>query len=126
MSAELEALFTAYARAFDAVDAESIADAYHVPCLTLRADGSIHALTDRGAVERFFRDVAAGYRDEGNRRCAWSGLEVRPLGEGTLLVTMDWQLRREDGSALRGWRQTYQLVRRDGRWKILVSTFHVR
>jgi len=32
---------------------------------------------------------------------------------------------RGDGTLLKQWRQSYTLVRIDGRWQILLSTFHV-
>jgi hypothetical protein len=32
---------------------------------------------------------------------------------------------RADGSAIRGWQQSYNLVRGQASWQILVSTFHV-
>lgn len=38
---------------------------------------------------------------------------------------MDWELCRADDSIVRKWCQSYNVVRVDGRWQILVSTFHV-
>jgi hypothetical protein len=40
-------------------------------------------------------------------------------------VTVDWELLRADDSVIRKWRQSYNLVRVDGGWQILVSTFHL-
>jgi hypothetical protein len=39
---------------------------------------------------------------------------------------MDWELRRGDGSLIREWRQSYNVVRVGKGWQILLSTFHVK
>jgi hypothetical protein len=36
-----------------------------------------------------------------------------------------WELVAEDQRVLRRWRQSYNLVRADGGWRVLVSTVHL-
>ena len=50
---------------------------------------------------------------------------VVAIGARSLLATMDWVFYRGDETLLKRWRQSYNLVRMDGRWKIVLSTFHV-
>jgi hypothetical protein len=47
------------------------------------------------------------------------------MGERAVLGTVTWELLREDGSVLRRWRQSYNLVRVEAGWKIFASTHHV-
>ena len=113
-----------YNKAFASIDGARIAALYHSPCVTLRGDGSIHSLTSND-LAAFFQNVANTYHREGFRDGRFKVLQVVPIGGRSALVTVDWELLREDGSLIRGWRQSYNLVRTKTGWQILVSTFHV-
>jgi ketosteroid isomerase-like protein len=122
---EARAFLEQYSQAFDSIDGERIAALYHEPCITLRGDGSIHCLRSREELARFFQTVAETYQRDGYRSGRFSNLETRSIGGKSALVTVDWELLRQDGSTLRQWRQSYNLVRVGNVWQILVSTFHV-
>jgi hypothetical protein len=79
------------------------------------------ARRDREILPRCCRHVL----EEGLRRSEIKNLKVVPIGGRSLLATMDWVFYRGDGTLLKQWRQSYNLVRIDGRWQILLSTFHV-
>jgi hypothetical protein len=51
-------------------------------------------------------------------------LAVVPIGALSALATMDWEMLREDGTVIRRWRQSYNLLRVETEWRILASTFH--
>lgn len=124
MDESLKAFFDAYARAFEARDGARIAGFYSVPCMSVRADGSLHAYRSRAEVEAFFKGVADAYHGEGMRHSEAKDLQVVPVGSQSVLATVDWFIYREDRSLIRPWRQSYNLVRADGDWRILLSTFH--
>ena len=121
---EVRSFLESYNKAFASIDGARIAALYHSPCVTLRGDGSIHSLTsdDLGT---FFQNVTDTYYREGYRDGRFKILQVVPIGGRSALVTVDWELLRGDGSVIRGWRQSYNLVRVKAAWQILVSTFHV-
>lgn len=122
---DVERFFQEYNDAFLATDGARIASFYQFPCLTLRGNGELlHVATTEDGKELFGK-IAASYHDEGNRASIFSLVEIVPVGGGSVLVTLDWQLRREDGSAIRGWRQSYNLVRGAHGWQIVLSTFHI-
>jgi hypothetical protein len=121
---EVRTFLESYNKAFASIDGARIAALYHSPCVTLRGDGSIHCLTT-GDLAAFFQNVADTYHREGYRDGRFKILQVAPLGERSALVTVDWELLRGDGSVIRGWTQSYNLVRVNAGWQILVSTFHV-
>ena len=108
LAGDLNRFFEQYNEAFASIDGQRIAALYHVPTLTMRADGSIHCLQSREELARFFQ-----------------GLEAVPIGGRSALATMDWELLRGDGSVIRAWRQSYNVVRVGTAWEILVSTFHL-
>ena len=122
---ELDSLFQAYAEGFHAIDGSRIADFFCTPCLTMRGDGSIHCFQSRPEIATFFHGVADTYYKEGLRRSEFKNLEVVPVGGRALLATGQWMFYREDGTPLKQWRQSYNLVRVDGTWRILLSTFHI-
>lgn len=126
VKSQVQAFLDEYMRAFDSISGDSIAALYHAPCVTMRGDGSIHCLQSRDELARFFQGVADTYHRDGYRSSRFSNLEVAPIGARSILATVDWELLREDGSVLRQWRQSYNLVHVDGGWQILVSTFHVK
>jgi hypothetical protein len=121
---EVGSFLETYNEAFASIDSTRIAALYYSPCITLRGDGSIHCLTSRD-LGSFFQGVAETYYREGYRNGRFKILQVVPIGGRSALVTVDWELLREDGSVIRGWRQSYNLVRVQATWQILVSTFHV-
>jgi hypothetical protein len=121
---EVRSFLESYDEAFASIDGARIAALYHSPCVTLRGDGSIHCLTSND-LAAFFQNVADTYYREGYRDGRFKILQVVPIGGRSALVTVDWELLRGDGSLIRGWRQSYNLVRVNAAWQILVSTFHV-
>jgi hypothetical protein len=125
LTEELSLFFEQYNQAFASIDGERIAALYHAPTVTMRADGSIHCLQAREELARFFRGVAESYRREGYRNGRFKNLQIVPIGGRSALATMDWELLRGDGSVIRQWRQSYNIVRVGTAWRILVSTFHV-
>jgi len=114
-----------YLQAFNARDGARIASLYNVPCVTMRADGSIHAFTSQDDIQAFFQRLADTYYRDGSRGWKYDNLQVAPLGARSMLATMDWEMRRADGSAIRRWRQSYNFVATDGRLRILASTIHL-
>jgi len=123
--AEVNVFYKAYAEAFHAVSGVRIADFYYTPCLAMRGDGSIHCFQSRPEIEKFFHGVADTYYKEGLRRSEFNNLEVVPIGGRCLLATMEWVFYRGDGSLLKQWRQSYNLVRVETGWQILASTYHI-
>jgi hypothetical protein len=98
---------------------------YGEPCLTLRADGSFHVLSTGDEVATFFQQVIDTYLELGMDDFAIHDFTALPLGSRSALVTLDWDARKADGTQIRRWRQSYNLIEMAGGWKIALSTFHV-
>jgi hypothetical protein len=123
---EVRGFFEEYTKAFDSIDGSRIAALYHMPTVTMRGDASIHCLQSREELARFFQGVADTYYKDGYRAGSFKNLQVVPIGGRSALATLDWELRRGDGSVIREWRQSYNVVRVGSGWQILVSTFHIK
>jgi ketosteroid isomerase-like protein len=125
LTSDVRAFFEAYNEAFASFDGHRIATLYHLPTMTVRGDGSVHCLRSREELARFFQGVADTYRSDGSAGSRFEELQVGPIGGRSALATLDWKMLRSDGSLIREWRQSYNLVRFGSGWQILVSTFHL-
>jgi hypothetical protein len=121
---DVQAFVETYTKAFLSVDGAVIAVLYHVPCVTVRADGSVHCLQSREELQSFFQKVVDMYHQEGCRYWHYADLQTVALGSTSALASLTWEMLREDGSIIRSFRQSYNLLRRGPEWKILASTFH--
>lgn len=123
---QVAAFFERYATAFDRRDWPVFVSLLHEPLLTVRSDGSVRCLRSHGEARHFFEEVASGWRDEGYHRFVASNLEVLPLGNRSLLVTLNWEMLRENGTPVKVWRQSYQLLKVENEWKVLAFTYHAQ
>ena len=124
-SDQINKFFEDYVRTFDERDGATISMFYHVPSLTMRADMSTHCFQSREEVATFFQAVSDSYAREGNEGGRFRNLVVQSIGARSALATLEWQLMRLDGTVVREWRQSYNVIRPDDRWQIFVSTIHV-
>lgn len=122
---EVAGFFDDFVEAFSSFNGARIATRYVVPGVALRGDGSIQWLQSREEGERFFQAAVDAYHRDGCRGIRFKDLGVVPMGGRSVLGTVTWELLREDGSVLRHWRQSYNLVRVEAGWQILASTYHV-
>jgi hypothetical protein len=125
LASEINELLNDYIKAFAMVDGVAIARCYHAPSITMRGDASVHVFQTRQELEAFFQAVAQKYYDDGGQNARFSGLELQPIGSKSVLVTLEWHQIRPDGSILRSWRQSYNLIYANERWQIFASTFHI-
>jgi hypothetical protein len=122
---EIAGFFEDFVEAFGSFSGARIATRYCVPGVALRGDGSLRVLGSREEVERFFQAAVDSYRREGCRGIRFKDLDVVPMGGRSGLGTVTWELLREDGTVLRHWRQSYNLVRVETGWQIFASTYHL-
>jgi hypothetical protein len=118
--------FDEYTAAFDSAESERIAACYHVPCMTLRMDGTFHVFQNRREISDFFAGVVRAYRSEGMETYRLAAYEPRMLGTLAAAVTVQWEgLRAQDRTVVRDWWQTYNLRCAESRWLIVLNTNHV-
>jgi hypothetical protein len=122
---EISKFFNDYTKLFDARDGTGISAYYHAPSISVRADASIHVYRSHQEARDFFQAVADRYYDEGQRGSRCIDLEVKCLGVKSVLATLEWQMLATDGSIIRKWNQSYNLIQSQDRWQILVSTIHI-
>jgi hypothetical protein len=122
---QIAEFFDGFVKAFGSFNGARVGDLYHAPNIALRGDGTIECVTSAADVGRFFQTTLDHYYAEGCRSCRFDELGVMPLGELSVLGTVTWSLLGDDGAVFRTWRQSYNLVRVDGGWRVLASTVHL-
>lgn len=121
---DAKAFLNGYVGAFVARDVARIASFYHVPCLSVRADGEAHAFTSGCDLEEFFAQVLDHYDKDGMATFVAQDCEISGLGKAAARLTCHWHMRRRDGSPIREWSQTYLFQCSEDGWRIVASVFH--
>lgn len=113
--------FSRYAALYMAGDADGVADLCETPFLAVRMGATIH-LADRRALVDHLAGLMAAYRNAGAAVAETEELEPLVQGDRAALVTVHWNVRAADGTMIRDFRTSYQLVAHP--WRILGYVNH--
>lgn len=104
-------------------DVDDVNQFFHLPCFFVGADGSASLFRAAADISAFHRPRLELFRKGGVKKPKTRDFEVLSLGTRSALVSVSWELCRDDDSLERAWRHSYNVLRTDAGWKILVSTF---
>jgi hypothetical protein len=104
---ELAGFIGAYAEAWNSGDLHGIVGAYATPCVVVK-DGWVLRHDDVAAKHRYFGDLLASNRREGQHTWSVAELEPRPLGRDAAMVTVRWVCRRPDDSVIWDFLDSYR------------------
>ncbi|MES2208621.1 MAG: DUF4440 domain-containing protein [Chloroflexota bacterium] len=124
MTLELGSFFERYAERYMAGDAEAIADMCEAPFLAVRSGKAFH-LPDREAVVGHLATNMTAYRSAGAASADIADIDVQEQGSEAVLATVHWHVRGPDGTMVRDFRTSYQLVVADP-WRIVSYVNHDR
>ena len=96
---------------------------FHLPCFFIGADGSVSLFGAAEDISAIHRPRLESFRKGGVKTPKVKNLEAVSLGSHSALVSVTWEQCREDDSIERTWRHSYNTIKTDMGWKILVSTF---
>lgn len=122
MPPELAPFFERYAERYMAGDAPAVADMCRVPFLAVRNGAPIH-LGDRAALLGHFAGRMAAYRSAGAATADVVALEVLEQGDSAAVATVRWLVRSVDGTVVRDFRTSYQMLGPDP-WTIHAYVNH--
>ena len=125
---ELRTLVEQYRAAWEHIiretgNVDEVNQFFHLPCIFVNADGSTSLFRAAEDISAFHRPRLELFRKGGVARPMTKDFDALPLGTRSALVSVSWELCRNDGSVERAWRHSYNALRTDTGWKILVSTF---
>lgn len=107
-----------------ASDAETVADMCEIPFLAVRSGEAFHLL-DREAIVGHFAANMLAYRSAGAAAADIVDIDVHEQGTEAVLATVHWHVRAPDGTMIRDFRTSYQLVAANS-WRILSYVNHDR
>jgi len=125
---ELRTLIERYRATWERILCESgnvdeVNQFFHLPCMFIGADGSASLFSAAQDISTFHRPRLDSFRKGGVKKPKIKDFEVIRLGTHSALVSVTWEQCREDDSIERTWRHSYNAVKTDVGWRILVSTF---
>jgi hypothetical protein len=121
---QLGPFFDRYAERYMAGDAEAIADMCEAPFLAVRSGTAFH-LGDREAVVGHLANNMTAYQSAGAASADIVDIDILEQGTDAVLATVHWHVRAPDGTIVRDFRTSYQLVAADP-WQILSYVNHDR
>jgi hypothetical protein len=124
---ETEAFFERYRDAFNALDADAVADLWHTPSsITDTAPGEVAArvtLWTHDAPKRSnMRALCDVYVLNDYDRAEFTVAQHVPLGPNHAFAHLHWRLWRKDGSLMQEFRTAYHLLRTAMGPKVLMAT----
>jgi ketosteroid isomerase-like protein len=87
----MDKLFQKYADAFDALDANGIADLYMIPCSAFDGDGANVFPERKSLVEKLTKNCAT-MKSMGYKYSEFNRLDTTALGETAKAVTLGWRV----------------------------------
>lgn len=114
--------FDEFVEAFKTFDGSTIAERYVAPYLAMHMSGAAEVFGSSADIGAYFQGIVNGYHARGCRSCRYRELSVVPIGRESAIATVIWDLLAADGAALETWRESYNLYRVDGRYRIYAST----
>jgi hypothetical protein len=125
---ELRTLIERYRVAWERIiretgNVDEVNQFFHLPCIFVGADGSPSLFRTAEDISAFHCPRLESFRKGGVKKSKAMDFEVIELGTQSALVSVTWEQCREDDSIERTWRHSYNVVKTDVGWKILVSTF---
>jgi hypothetical protein len=105
-------------------DVDEVNQFFHLPCVFVGAEGSVSLFGTVNDISKFHRPRLERFRKGGVKKPKTKAFEAVTLGTRSALVSVSWEQCREDDSIETAWRHSYNVVKTDTGWKILVSTFH--
>lgn len=106
-----------------ATDVTPLGRFVHVPYIAVGADGVATLIASDVEVARFNQTRMDLFRADKIERWYLRGCDPLMLGTQSVLVAVNWEGQRSDGTVARAWRHYYNIVRTADGPKILVSTF---
>jgi len=125
---DLQTLIERYRAAWEKIvretgDVDEVNQFFHLPCIFVGADGSISLFGTAEDISTFHRPRLDSFREGCVKKPKTKAFEAVSLGTRSALVSVTWEQCREDDSIERTWRHSYNTIKTDTGWKILVSTF---
>ncbi|MEO4046009.1 hypothetical protein AAFN46_02815 [Pseudomonas sp. CAU 1711] len=125
MSQELaRRFFDEFVEAFACFDGALVAQRYLSPYLAFHSPEELRVFASAADIAVYFQGILDDYRARGCRACRYRDLHVTALGADCALASVTWELLDAAGGVIAAWRESYNLCRVEGRYRVFASTDH--
>lgn len=113
-----------YIASFADLRGVNMAGLYSLPSVMTRADGSVYGFTSSEEARTTLARVTQAYWEQGARFWRFDSLATVPIGSRSVLATVEWHMLSADGSVLKRWRHSYNLIDTPLGLRILAATYN--
>jgi hypothetical protein len=124
MKENLIQFFDKFEQDFTSFDGAFIASRYYTPYTAISSDKSVLLYKEQKDIEQYFSAILADYKKQGVAYCTYSNFEFSAIGQKSALATMDWNMKKADGTLVTSWRESYLLILGNETLKIVTSIDH--
>lgn len=121
MAADLQTFLARYRDAFNRLDGEAVADLYAVPSGIASDSGYTHWPT-REPIAANMVALCGQYRDKGFVSAEFAVEMLLQQGENFAIADLAWTMHWPDGQDDWHFNTSYNLMRTDGDWRVLLCT----
>lgn len=125
MKEQAKQFFSQYGSTFDSWDMEKFSSFFNEPFISVRGDGKSIIMNTNNDAKVFFTSVLSKWKKDGYVKFFTKDYEVINLGVKSMLVTFTWQMMGKNNVVIKEWKQSYNLIKKEDTWKIIMSTFHI-
>ena len=125
MKEQAKQFFSQYGSTFDSWDMEKFSSFSNEPFISVRGDGKSIIMNTNNDAKVFFTSVLSKWKKDGYVKFSTKDYEVINLGVKSMLVTFTWQMMGKNNVVIKEWKQSYNLIKKEDTWKIIMSTFHI-
>ncbi|MBT3942492.1 MAG: hypothetical protein HOF43_07240 [Chloroflexi bacterium] len=128
MTKELQTLIEQYRSTWERIvretgNVDEVNQFFHLPCIFLGADGTASLFNNAEDISTFHRPRLELFQKNGVKNPKAKDFKIVSLGKHSALVSVTWEQCREDDSIAMAWHHSYNAVKTDAGWRILLSTF---
>ena len=122
---EAKQFFDEFVVAFETFRGSTVARLFVHPYMAVDQHGNQRVFDTPKDTSDYFQEHLDRYRSGGSETCSYRFLEVVPIGALGALLSVTWSLENADGNEISCWRESYGVLRKNGRLLAYASIDHV-
>ncbi len=119
-----QVFFDEFVEDFRSFSGAKVAQRYLSPYLAFHAPGDMQVFASSAETAAYFQGILDDYHARGCRSCRYRDMRVQALGEECAIASVTWELLGADQAVISAWRESYNLCRVEGHYRVFVSTDH--
>lgn len=124
MQDEITEFFENFAADVSTFDGKIIANRYIAPYTVVSRDGDLWLCESEADIIDYFQSLLDRHNSQGVKACKCADIQFASIGDGCFMASVTWTMVNKEDEAVSHWRESYNLIRKDGELKIFTSIDH--